>query len=804
MTTAHKIPRQRQALARKPRRIPVAALVALALIAVATLATPAPAPAEGCPNESLRAELSSGALPDCRAYERVTPAYTSSSILTGVFAASPEGSHVIGGSLGAFGGTNEDVLGAGENIFGAIYELSRTPGQGWSAEAVGPSSTEFAVNGMFDASEDLSETLWELGRIRVVAPGGGPEEARCPAPGELEEAQRPHVTDLYLERPHRAFVRIGPATPELCAANATPFVQYNYRGSSDDLSRVLFSTNPGYHWHFDGTIAPGGTLYEYVGVEKPGELRVEQSGEPERKPLLVGVEGESPLSKALISHCGTRLGSSSKEEGVNGSVYNAISASGTRVFFTAVGSAEASQGCEGPLWGELFAREEVPLVEGEVPAASIRTVSISQPTVKDCSRCIVTSEPQAPAVFQGASRDGSRVFFTTEQELLPGATGNNLYEYDFGAPAGERVRLLSGGVEPAEVQGVARISEDGSHVYFVARGDLTGAAKNIVGNGAEAGEDNLYVYSEGHVAFVAALSEAGDSANWAMEDNRPVLASENGDFLVFTSVADLTDEGLNGRPQIFQYDAVTGALVRVSIGEDGYGEDGRSPEIGSTLPNGFVASYNYSIVDSPTMAAGIQGPSDGVVFFMSPDALTPGALHDRRVKILEETGNVDEKPVPNVYEYRDGHVYLISDGRDVSAVNSSPSVYLDGWDPSGQDVFFTTADSLVPGDANTQQDLYDARVEGGFAVAPSPAGCGEACQGPLGGAPPLAPLGGSATQSPEPLVSPPAPAPKKTSLPLTRAQKLARALKACRKNPSKKGRTACERKARRTYGRVKA
>jgi hypothetical protein len=689
----------------------------------------------------------------------VTPAYTDSAILDGIFAVSSEGSRLIGGSLGAFGGTNEDTLGDQGNVAGAAYEFTRMPGQGWLTVPVGPTYSEFTGNGMFDASTDLSATLWELGRIN---PGFPPKEAHCPLPGAMEEAQLPHVTDLYLERPIGKFARIGPPTPNLCVANAPPGqgVEYDYLGASDDLSHVLFSTAPGYHWPFDETIATGGALYEYTGVERPGELEVEQSGEPKRKPVLVGVEG-GPGSRTLISHCGTRLGSSSAEERVKGSLYNAISASGRRIFFTAVGTEEALAPCdEGPHWGELYAREEAPLVEGEVPAAIMRTVPISQPTSEDCRQCIEGSEPDAPAVFQGASLDGSKVFFTTAEELFSGVKGVNLYEYNFDAPSGERVKLLSGEtVAPAEVQGVARISEDGSHIYFVAKGVLT-TVPNDWGEQAGEGKNNLYVCDEGRVSFIARLS-TGDSEDWAQADNRPVLASENGDLLVFTSMADLTNEGLNGRPQVFQYDAVTGTLVRASIGENGYDDDGREPNAGATLSHGLSLAYSYVEDDSPTMATGIEAPSDGAVFFSSPDALTPGAMPDQNIEVYVG-GNLEAVPVPNIYEYRAGNVYLLSDGHDLSDIDGGPGVYLAGWDPSGQDVFFFTADSLIPSDSNTQQDLYDARVEGGFLAPPSPTGCGEICQGALAGTLSLAPLGGSATQTAEPEAPQPSVSPSTT------------------------------------------
>lgn len=722
-----------------------------------------------CPNEALRSELRSGQLPNCRAYERVTPAYKESAILTNTFAVSPEGSRIIAGSLGTFADAEQLTLSSlTSNVGGAAYLFSRTQA-GWAAASLGPPASSYRSNGMLDASTDLHATLWTL---EPVVERGQPN---------LRES------NIYLERQLGTFAKVGPLTPESSGPNAT---SYAYRGASEDLSRVLFSAGPGFRWPFDGTVEEGGTLYEYMGVEQPGETR---------EPTLVGVEGGRG-SRTLISHCGTRLGSSSSEERarensgfqVRGSMYNAISADGARTFFTAVGTDEAG-GCEGPQASELFAREELPMVSGELPPANMRTVPISEPEAEACQACLAGGEAK-DAFFQGASLDGSKVFFTTEQKLLPEAEGENLYEYDFDAPAGERVTLLSGGAADPEMQGVARISEGGSHVYFVAKGVLTNISKNGVGSSAAAGADNLYVHAEGHTSFVATLSP-GDSGDWARLDRRPVLASGEGRFLVFTSVADLTGEGLKGaRPQVFQYDAVTGALVRASIGQDGYNDGGREPAVGSTIVNGFPSAYSYVSADSPSAASGTQASADGAVFFSSPDALTPQALADR----VDLAGQM----VPNVYEYRAGHVYLLSDGRDISVVNSGPGAYLVGADPAGGDVFFFTSDSLIAGDGDTQQDLYDARVGGGYPTPVPPPSCGgEACQGGLAGAFALAPLGGSATQGEEE-DAPAAPTPARAK-PKPKATKVKRKHKVKGKRRARVGKRASRAMLHgRVYGRA--
>ena len=429
-------------------------------------------------------------------------------------------------------------------------------------------------------------------------------------------------------------------------------------------------------------------------------------------------------------------------------MYNAISASGARVFFTAVGLDEARNGaaaCAGPAppVGELFAREEVSPPSLESPSAEMRTVAISEPSKESCAACL-TSSGLRDAIFQGASEDGSKVFFTTEQELRVGARGENLYEYDFDAPVGDRIALLSVPISgDSEVQGVARISEDGSHVYFVAKGVLTTTA-NSLGNTAQSGAANLYVFAEGRVSFVATLSLSGDSGDWGQADRRPVMTSQGGRFLVFTSVADLTDEDLGGgKSQVFQYDALTDTLVRASIGQDGYNDDDRTPVAGSAIAvDGFPAAYAYSVADSPAASDVMSAPESGVVFFQSPDALTSQALNDQP----DALGHL----VSNVYEYKAGSVYLLSDGHDTSVVDFEPGASLIGSDPSGDDVFFFTVSSLIPQDGDTQQDIYDGHVDGGYATPMPSLGCvGEACLGAPREPPVLTSEGGSATETAE-------------------------------------------------------
>jgi hypothetical protein len=133
---------------------------------------------------------------------------------------------------------------------------------------------------------------------------------------------------------------------------------------------------------------------------------------------------------------------------------------------------------------------------------------------------------------------------------------------------------------------------------------------------------------------------------------------------------------------------------------------------------------------------------------------------------------------------------LVSTGR-----GSEPAGFMDA-SPSGSDVFFATRQRLLPGDTDNLVDVYDARVGGGFAgPVATPAPCsGDTCQGAAAAAPPP-----SAPPSTAFLGSgnlhPPAPP---TTKPLTARQKLAKALRACRKRPRHQ-RRRCESQARKLY-----
>lgn len=214
-------------------------------------------------------------------------------------------------------------------------------------------------------------------------------------------------------------------------------------------------------------------------------------------------------------------------------------------------------------------------------------------------------------VFQTASADGSRVFFTDEQQLTAGSGASNdrpdLYVCEMheveGAPACKLTDLTpSYRGEVAGVQGfVLGASEDGSAVYFVANGVLseqahaTGATPGQCRKSPQPGAGcNLYVVRyvehDGRLVwqppqFVARLSNE-DLPDWLpprVHDDLGQLTSRvspNGRYVAFMSREAQALAGYDNRdanPQaggaadeeVFLYDADTERVVCVSCDQSG-------------------------------------------------------------------------------------------------------------------------------------------------------------------------------------------------------------------------------------------
>ena len=193
--------------------------------------------------------------------------------------------------------------------------------------------------------------------------------------------------------------------------------------------------------------------------------------------------------------------------------------------------------------------------------------------------------------------------------------------------------------------------------------------------------------------------------------------------------------------------------------------------------------------------------NNGRVFFNSPDALVPQATNHKENVFEYEPAGVGSCQSPS-----GACVSLISAGS-----SGKESAFLEAT-PEGSNVFFITAAQLLPQDSDTAYDIYDARecppaspCLGAPASATEGCKTTDACRAALPAQlPPAGPSGTATVSGQENDTHTGANQEGKrvqtASKPATRAQKLAAALKACRKQHSKRKRAACEKHARKLYG----
>jgi hypothetical protein len=355
----------------------------------------------------------------------------------------------------------------------------------------------------------------------------------------------------------------------------------------------------------------------------------------------------------------------------------------------------------------------------------------------------------------GIASDGEHLYWSVNGEA-PSNAGNDLYRYDYeGHGDGGKLTDLTADSNPgdpngAEVYGVLGNSDDGSTVYFVANGVLAeGASRGSCHGRYAAGGDvsgvcNLYVSHNGEVAFIAQI---GNADNWRFRahggeaGNQPKVSrvSSDGSTVLFTS------------GQRFDTDA---QLYRYQIGDSG-------PLCISCPPTGVPATNSASLGNAEIGGVSALEPHAAMQNHnLSPDGnrvvfQTTEALVGADTNGLEGCPNVGEghPACTDVYEWEakgtgschwekqnGGCIYLISSGR-----STEPSVLLDA-SASGNDVFFFTRSQLVGQDEDSFVDVYDARVDGGFAsqkAPPPPPICeGEACKG---GIPPAPEVGSPST-----------------------------------------------------------
>jgi len=566
---------------------------------------------ETCPNEHRRQETHSTALPDCRAYELVSPSKQGSFI---VFPGSaPPTSYATNPSRFSFGGGFGSLPGTDPPTGFQIdnYVSTRT-NNGWVTKYAGVSGEDTLA---------ASNMVGDLGFDKVIdfnTPNS------CFGCVHEPEPVAPYVWAASGESLGRWPTNVEPV----------PGADFNSKGTwqtSPDFSHLAYSSN-NVEWAPGGLTKAPGSAYDYntasgttkiISLTPSGENIPQEPGRTEVNEWI-NFPGDNVYS---YEHIGEPT-----------QIHPSVSTDGSHILMSTIG---ASSGVH------LYMR-----VNDEV------TYDVSQ---------------QHDVNYLGMTADGSKVFFTSNEDLTNEDTrkSTDLYMWSEATNSLKVISLGNNGsgnsdacepvggwtngcsivpVEPAaKYTGDSPIASASGDIYFYSPEQLDGS-KGLPN------EENLYVYRGGQVHYVTTFEPGGYcTPNESGCSNGPVgriNVSPDGNHMAFITTQRLSGYQNNGFAEMYDYEPSTERLFCVSCDPSG------APPVGGTSGSD----------DGLFMA------DDGRTFFYTPDALVPqdtNELHDvyeyvggRPQLITAGTGSLDEV-VTNNQERTVGLAGVSADGVDV-------------------------------------------------------------------------------------------------------------------------------------------
>ncbi len=615
-----------------------------------------------CPNDSFRNGPGSH-LPDCRAYEMVSPA-------------EKEGAEV-GARLGADGypaGLGQSAS-SGQKLTYTSYRAgpaaieqeiaSRDPKAGWQSEALNapPGTASATPYRLF--SEDLCQGWLATAAQPPLAPG---------APAGYEELYRREGCGK------EAYETLLAATPTVEAEKFAPELQGASSNGHAAIVRVKDKLTAN---------AAAGPWQAYYSSEGALHLLCV---------LPTGAAATGNCSGGSGSEAGSILPPSSLHR--LASLGGALSADGSKAYWTESG--ERASGA-----GKVYLR----LNPGAPESATKEKKGNCVPEAgKACTVAISSAKTTAPSAFLAASPSGEKALF----RVAEGPIAGNLYLFTLASTSSVK---LAG-----KTLGVAGRSEDLSRIYFVSEEVLAGTTGATEGK-PNLYLDNEGTMS--FIATLSPADVAPESISDTSPE--PVLhaarASADGKSLAFLSSARLTGydnaDQESGRPdaELFLYRVGSAGPVCVSCSPAGASPAGR------VLSGPGGAGELPSAASIPLPATDLYAPralsTDGKrLFFNSYDALLPRDTNGK-----EDVYEWESAASKTACEEKGAEAYVASAGGCLgllsSGEGSEDAEFLDA-DPSGENVFFTTDQGLVGTDEGEEADIYDARVNGGFSSGSKP------------------------------------------------------------------------------------
>jgi hypothetical protein len=377
-------------------------------------------------------------------------------------------------------------------------------------------------------------------------------------------------------------------------------------------------------------------------------------------------------------------------------------------------------------------------------------------TTKEISAGQINGNGAFNVAFEGASTDGTRVFFRTDEKLVPSDTDGQFDIYERSGGSTKRVsagQINGNGAFDSSFEGA---STDGKRIFFQTKeklvsGDTDSArdvyqrsdgvttrvsAGQINGNGAfdssfgGASHDGTKIFFVTNEPLVAADTDASQDVYERSAGTTTKISPGNGAFAAFfngasddgTRVFFQTGEQLvagdtDAVPDLYQRSA-GGTTNRVSAGQIN-GNGAFQPSFAGASADGTRVFFETSeqLVSADTDAqTDVYERSGGITKRVSAgqingngatSALFAGASADgTRIffETFEKLVSADTDASTDVYERFGGTT------SEVSAGNGAFSAGFEGASPDGSAVFFATEEEVIASDEDAAVDIYGAYV----------------------------------------------------------------------------------------------
>lgn len=540
------------------RAAPARACAALCGALVLLFAGSAPSSAQAaCPNEQLRTEDSSLGLPDCRAYELVSPPAKNGGAVQG-FGAN-FGGDVLQAALDGDSATFSSAASFGQAAQGAPpasqYLAHRVDGLGWSTRNL----TIPTVSGSYgDEPNGVPYQLFSPDLVRGLllngahcrGEGSGCPVANPPLPGS---GAPPGYQNYYLRNDENAgFTALLTATPALGAEQ----FDLSFAGASPDLRHIVLST---------------------CAALTPGASEVTSGGggcEPAETNLYEWSDGALSLVNEAPSHHAQLAAQA-----------GAISSDGQRIYFT--------EGEDSSILLREAGAPTKPLPETEAGAASFQTASADGSFaffIKAGNLFRYGAGAQASTDIVpgggvqgvlGAAEDGSYVYYSTSAGLFLWHSG-----------ATSAVAAVPGAADPGDYPpstGSARVSPDGTHLAFLSQASLTGYDNSDASTGEPDSEVYLYSATANQLTCASCNPDGAPPAGpstipgavangkgaGATDSYKPRDLSADANRLFFDSRDALSAKDSNTHQDVYQWEApgsgtcqqANGCIALISAGQ---------------------------------------------------------------------------------------------------------------------------------------------------------------------------------------------------------------------------------------------